>query len=64
MHYLHLRNKHIFFWPSMWHVEFAQPGIEPMPPVLEAQNLNHWITRLSPRNKHIKKKKKITAQKL
>lgn len=42
----------------MWHVEFAQPGIEPMPPVLEAQNLNHWITRLSPRNKHIKKKKK------
>lgn len=47
----------------MWHVELAQPGIEPMPHALEAQNLNHWITRLSPRNKHIKKKK-ITAQKL
>ena len=46
----------------MWHVELAQPGIEPVPPALEAQNLNHWITMLSPRNKHIKKK--ITAQKL
>lgn len=41
----------------MWHVELAQPGIEPMPHALEAQNRNHWITRLSPRNKHIKKKK-------
>ena len=23
----------------------SQPGIEPMPPALEGQNLNHWTTR-------------------
>ena len=27
------------------HVELPQPGIEPMPPALEAQSLNHWTTR-------------------
>ena len=26
-----------------------RPGIEPMPPALEAQGLNHWITREVPR---------------
>ena len=25
-----------------------QPGIEPMPPALEAQSLNHWIAGKSP----------------
>ena len=24
------------------------PGIEPMPPALEAENLNHWTTREAP----------------
>ena len=27
-----------------------QPGIEPVPPALEAQNLNHWTTRDVPQN--------------
>ena len=26
-----------------------QPGIEPVPPALEAQSLNHWTTREVPR---------------
>ena len=26
-------------------ISVPQPGIEPMPPALEAGNLNHWITR-------------------
>ena len=29
----------------MWHAELPQPGIEPMPPALEARSLNHWTTR-------------------
>ena len=28
----------------MWHVELPLPGIEPMPPAVEAQSLNHWTT--------------------
>ena len=27
----------------------CQPGIEPVPPALEAQSLNHWTTREVPR---------------
>ena len=27
-----------------------QPGIEPMPPAVEAWSLNHWITREVPHN--------------
>ena len=26
-------------------MELPQPGIEPVPPALEAQSLNHWIAR-------------------
>ena len=26
----------------------SQPGIEPMPPVVEAQSPNHWIAREFP----------------
>ena len=29
---------------SMWDLS-SQPGIEPVPPALEAWNLNHWTTR-------------------
>ena len=32
----------------MWDL-VPQPGIEPRPPALEAQNLSHWTTR-SPYN--------------
>ena len=27
------------------YVELSQPGIEPMPPAVEAWNLNHWTDR-------------------
>ena len=27
------------------HVELPQPGIEPMPPAVEAWSVNHWITK-------------------
>ena len=30
---------------SEWHVELPQPGIKAVPPAVEAQSLNHWITR-------------------
>ena len=30
-----------------------QPGIEPMPPEVEAQSLNHWTAREVPVSKHI-----------
>ena len=29
----------------MEHEELPWPGIEPVPPALEAQSLNHWIMR-------------------
>ena len=32
---------------SKWHVELLQPGIKAVPPAVEAQSLNHWITRKS-----------------
>ena len=32
---------------SMWDVS-SRPGIEPAPPALEAQSLNHWTTREDP----------------
>ena len=28
----------------------SQPGIEPMPPAVAAESLNHWITREVPRD--------------
>ena len=33
-----------FFGCTMWHVELPWPGIEPTPPAVEAQSLNHWTT--------------------
>ena len=33
------------FGHAMQHAELPQPGIEPVPPALEAWSLNHWITR-------------------
>ena len=37
----------IFLACTVQHAEsyFSQPGIEPMPPALQAQRLNHWTTR-------------------
>ena len=34
----------------MWHVGILVrwPGIEPLPPTLGAQSLNHWTTRKVP----------------
>ena len=32
----------------MWHVELPLPGIEPMPPAVQARSLNHWATREVP----------------
>ena len=44
---------HYLLFPSLfgctaWHVGILvpRPGIEPTPPALEVQNLNHWATRL------------------
>ena len=28
---------------------FPQPGIEPMPPALEAESLDHWTSRNDPK---------------
>ena len=30
---------------TVWHAELLQTGIESMPPVVKAQNLNHWTAR-------------------
>ena len=40
-----------FFGCAMWHVGITvpQPGIEPMPPAVEAWNLNHWTAREVPK---------------
>ena len=46
-----LGQRFFFFWPC--HVTFGilvpQPGIEPVPPAVEAQSLNHWTAREVPR---------------
>ena len=42
---------HLLFFFSFWLCHVAceilvpQPGIEPEPPALEVQNLNHWTAR-------------------
>ena len=40
-----------FFGCAMWHVGIIvpQPGIEPMPPAVEAWSLNHWTAREVPK---------------
>ena len=39
-----------FFWPhhTACRILVPQPGIEPVPPALEMQSLNHWTTREVP----------------
>ena len=39
-----------FFWPccTAYGILIPRPGIEPMPPALEAWSLNHWTTREVP----------------
>ena len=39
-----------FFWPchAACKILVSQPGIEPMPPAVEAQSLNHWAAREVP----------------
>ena len=40
----------LFFFPFWPHgMELPQPGIEPLPPTVEAQSLNHWTTRDVPK---------------
>ena len=40
----------LFFWPrhAACGILVPQPGIEPMPPIMEVQSLNHWIARETP----------------
>ena len=33
---------------TAWEILVPQPGVEPAPPALEAQSLNHWTTREVP----------------
>ena len=35
----------LFFGRTARHAELPWPGMEPAPPAVEAQNLNHWTTR-------------------
>ena len=39
-----------FFWPhhAACGILVPQPGIEPVPPAVEAQSLNHWTAREVP----------------
>ena len=41
---------YIYFDFSACGILVSQPGIEPTPPALEEQSLNHWTTREVPRN--------------
>ena len=40
----------VVFWPSTRHAGFLvpRPGMEPAPPAVEAQSLNHWPAREVP----------------
>ena len=40
----------LIFWPyrAACGILVPQPGIEPMPPPVEAQSLNHWTAREAP----------------
>ena len=53
-----------FFWPhcAACGMLVPQPGIEPMPPALGAQSLNHWTTREVALNFCIKEKYKQYTQ--
>ena len=40
---------HLFFPPpgTSWPAELPLPGVEPVPPVVEVQSLNHWTSRVA-----------------
>ena len=68
-----LRNEaelFFFFGHTMQHagVLFPRPGMEPVPPALEAQILNHWTTRevlkKSLLNKNINQEKLLEGEAL
>ena len=42
----------IYFWPHLaaCRILVPQPGIEPMPPAVEAQSPNHWTAHGIPLN--------------
>ena len=43
-----LLKKHFGHTRAAWDILVSQPGIELVPPVVEAQSLNHWATRELP----------------
>ena len=44
------RNEVFLFWlrRAAYRILVPQPGIEPVPPAVEARSLNHWTTREVP----------------
>ena len=44
---------HFFFFHKTCYILLPQLGMEPMPPAVEAQSLNHWTTREVPRTDFI-----------
>ena len=45
-----LKKNFFLIWPycTAYRIILRRPGIEPVPPALEAWNLNHWTTREAP----------------
>ena len=39
-----------FFGRAAYGILIPRPGMEPVPPAIEAQSLNHWTTREVPTN--------------
>ena len=37
------------FGHTTWHADLTQPGMQTVPPAVEARSLNHWTTREVPR---------------
>lgn len=38
--------KYFILWPcSMWNLSFPNPGLDPAPPTLDMQSINHWTAR-------------------
>ena len=46
----HAFKKFIYFWPhcTACGILVPSPGMEPMPPAVEARSLNHWTAREVP----------------
>ena len=65
--YQNLKRNHLFiyFWPHLAEcgILVPWPGLEPVPPAVEAQSLNHWTARDAPLLLFkCKKKKKINRK--